>query len=116
MTAGIYNFTIEQGASWSLSLTYKDADNQAVDLAGYSAKLQVRSFVGSSEVLLERSTQAGTITLGGVLGTISVEASAAETAALTPGLAVYDLELYSPIDTTIRLLQGDVTISPEVTR
>jgi hypothetical protein len=114
--AGQYDITIDQGATWTLALTYKDGEGAVVDLSGYTAKMQIRPFARSSKVILERSTEAETIVLGGAAGTVSVTATAAETGALKPGVGVYDLELYSPIATTIRLLQGDVTISAGVTR
>jgi hypothetical protein len=114
--AGQYDITIEQGATFTLALTYKDGNNQVVDLTGYTAKMQVRPFARSPKVILERTSQSGKIALGGAAGTVTITATAQETAALTPGVGVYDIELYSPISTTVRLLQGDVTISAEVTR
>jgi hypothetical protein len=43
--------------------------------------------------------------------------SAATTAAMAPGVYVYDLEIYTASDAVVkRLLEGTVTLSPEVTR
>lgn len=114
--AGIYDIEIEQGATWSLLLTYKDGAGNVVDLTGYTARMQARPFARSPKIILERSTQAGTILLGGQAGTVTIKATAAETAALKAGTGAYDVELYSPIATTIRLIQGKFTISAEVTR
>jgi len=58
----------------------------------------------------------GRITLGGALGTISLDLTAEETAAIIWDRGVYDLELESGDGTVTRLLQGSFTISKEVTK
>jgi hypothetical protein len=54
--------------------------------------------------------------LGGAAGTITLTISATDTAALTSGRGVYDLELVSGSGIVTRLLQGVATISRNVTR
>ena len=39
MAASQYDFSIEQGTSFKLSLIYKDADNNPINISGYCAKL-----------------------------------------------------------------------------
>ncbi len=58
----------------------------------------------------------GGITLGGVLGTISLDQTATQTTLLPPGTYVYDLELIASNATVTRLVQGELLISAEVTR
>jgi hypothetical protein len=42
---------------------------------------------------------------------------AATTATVAAGMYVYDLEIYTAADATVkRLIQGSATVSPEVTR
>jgi hypothetical protein len=112
--AGEYNFTIEQGATFNLLMTWK-IDNVAVNLTGYTARLQARIDVDETETILSLTTGAG-ITLGGVAGTITLNQSAAQTAVLPKGSYVYDLELQSSGGIVTRLLQGELNISAEVTR
>jgi hypothetical protein len=112
--AGSYNFTIEQGATFNLLMTWK-IDNVAVNLTGYTARLQARIDVDETETILSLTTGAG-ITLGGAAGTITLDQSAAQTAALPKGEYVYDLELQSSSGNVTRLLQGELNISAEVTR
>lgn len=115
MTAGIYDITIEQGATFTLSATWKDSAGAPVNLTGYSARMQVRSSYDSEEVLASLVSPTD-ITLGGALGTILVTISATSTQLLTIQEGVYDLELQSAGGVVTRLLQGKATISREVTR
>jgi hypothetical protein len=48
--------------------------------------------------------------------TVSWEFSAEETASLTAPTYVYAMELYGPEDLVIRLIEGVVTVSPEIVR
>lgn len=114
MAASTYNLLIEQGATFTLSLVWKDSEGDPVDLTGYSARMQVRPSVTSEDVLLSLTDQDG-IVLGGD-GSIVVQASATQTAAISSKRGAYDLELEDQDGTVTRLLQGVVTISPEVTR
>jgi hypothetical protein len=112
--AGSYNFTIEQGATFNLLMTWK-IDNVAVNLTGYTARLQARIDVDETETILSLTTGAG-ITLGGAAGTITLDQTATQTALLPKGEYVYDLELQSSGGVVTRLLQGELNISAEVTR
>ena len=111
-----YDLEIKQGATLSLTATWKDSSGTAVNLTGYTARLQVRATYDSSSTILSLTSASG-ITLGGAAGTISITASATVTAALTaPWSGVYDLELVSGGGEVTRLLEGAVTVSPEVSR
>lgn len=115
--AATYDFYINQGTTWSVSLTYKDEQGNPVDLTGYTAKMQVRPSVRSQKVLLELSTSNGKITIDGPAGRIQLQLEPQDTTNL--GLVrqgVYDLEMTSPSLVVDRLLEGTVFIRPEVTR
>lgn len=116
MAAGVYNITIEQGSTFTLNLTWKDSSGAAINITGYTARMQVRKSVDAASTTLSLTSGAGDITLGGAAGTISITVSAASTASIASGNYVYDLELVSGAGVVTRLLQGAVTVSPEVTR
>jgi len=115
MAAGNLDFTIEQGATFNLLLTWK-INNVAVNLTNYTARLQARVDVEDTETVLTMTTANGGITLGGALGTISLDQTATQTALLPAGTYVYDLELVAGTGTVTRLVEGELTVSPEVTR
>lgn len=115
MTAGEYDLIIEQGATLDRTFTWKDSTGTEVNLTGYTARCQVRRSQAGAEKLLDLTTENGGITLGGIAGTIQLNASAAVTALLS-GFGAYDLELISGGGVVKRLLQGKVTFSPNVTK
>jgi hypothetical protein len=115
----IADICIFQGATFDQTLFYETGEpSTPVNLAGYTAKMQIRSKPESKAVILELSTTNGRITLnyGSNNGAIRLFILATDTATLSVcDKAVYDLELYNGAVTT-RILQGNVIISPEVTR
>jgi hypothetical protein len=115
MAAGTLDFTIEQGATFNLLLTWKIND-ALVNLTGYTARLQARVDVEDTELILSLTTANSGITLGGAAGTISLDQTATQTTLLPAGTYVYDLELIAANSTVTRLVQGELLISPEVTR
>jgi hypothetical protein len=116
MSASIYNINIEQGATFTRTITWKDSANVAINLTGYTARMQIRERVESSTALVSLTHSSG-ITLGGAAGTVVITITATQTDAL-PNMkkGVYDLELVSAGGIVTRLLQGEVVVSPQVTR
>ena len=115
MAAGTLNFTIEQGATFNLLLTW-EIDSVPVNITNWTARLQARVDVEDSEVILSLTTSNGGITLGGAAGTISLDQTATQTTLLPAGTYVYDLELISAVGAVTRVVQGELNISAEVTR
>ena len=115
MAATVYDIVIEQGATYSQSITYTN-NGTAVNLTGYSARMQVRPTMEAATFLIELTNANGRIALGGVAGTIVLSIAAADTTAITAGRGVYDLELVSGSGVVTRLLEGVATISRNVTR
>ena len=113
---GNYDFTIYQGATFSRVLTWKDENNVAINVTGYTARMQLRESQDAAAAFITLTTENGGIALGGAAGTITLSISAANTAAITETSGVYDLELVSAGGIVTRLLAGEVLISKEVTR
>jgi hypothetical protein len=125
MSAGIYNIVSDQGATFAQTLTWKDANGTAINLTGYTARMQVREKYSSVHAVLSLTTENGRIALGGSAGTIALAVSAADMAALSipdaPGSPpakslVYDLELVAAGGQVTKLLMGTFTVRREVTR
>jgi hypothetical protein len=116
MPAGQHDITIEQGATLLLNLIWKDSLGAPVNITSYTARMQVREKYASTTAALTLTTENGGITLGGAAGTVAVVGAASATALLTFRRGVYDLELVSPGGVVTRLIEGTVTVTPEVTR
>ena len=113
MTAGKYNMLIEQGATFSLPITWRDSALTPVDNSAYTARAKIRKTPLGPEVLVF-TTENGRITLGGADGVITLAMPADETEDLIAGEYVYDLEMVNGGSVT-RLIEGRCTIRQEVT-
>jgi hypothetical protein len=138
MAAGKYNFTIEQGATTDFEVQYKDNCNNPIDLTDYAGRMQLRSNfadnTGSIYLTLSSSRDAdGTgLNFSGsagdkspTQGSIGIFISAAKTQQLivsqssnSSAKILYDLEIYSGSTNpfVIRLIEGQINVSKEVTR
>lgn len=128
MSAGRYSFTIEQGATLDFELTYKDSDNNPIDLTGYQGRMQLRPSVGSDVKYITLSSSLANDGTGlnfsgsnglnpPTSGTIGIFISANSSSQLDFGEAVYDLELSTGSEYPIvtRLLEGQVKLSKNIT-
>ena len=128
MSAGRYSFTIEQGATLDFELTYKDSDNNPIDLIGYQGRMQLRPSVGSDVKYITLSSSLANDGTGlnfsgsnglnpPTSGTIGIFISANSSSQLDFGEAVYDLELSTGSEYPIvtRLLEGQVKLSKNIT-
>ena len=111
MAAGTYNFTVEQGATFTRVLTLKENDS-AMNLTGYSAASQMRSTADTSTVA---GTFTATVSNAGA-GQITLSMTATQTGNIEEGIYVYDTEITSGAGAITRILQGKVTVTANVTR
>jgi hypothetical protein len=130
MAAGKYNFTIEQGATVDFEIQYKDSNNKPVDLTGYSGRMMIRSNFADNTpttylTLSSSLNSDGTgLNFSGsrsskppTSGSIGIYIASCTSSALTFVTARYDLEIYSGSNCpyTVRLLEGQVNLSKQVT-
>lgn len=115
LLAAEYNITIEQGAVFQLFFIWLDTLGLPVNLTGYSGAMKIKPFVGGTE--LDNIVSGGEMTLGGTGGTVIIDLTATTTAAYTFTRAKYDIELLPAATAadTVRILEGEVFLSKEVT-
>ena len=110
MSAGTYNFTIEQGTTFSRVLTLQE-NGSAMNLTGYSVASQMRSTHDSSTVV---ATFSGSVT-NASSGQITLSLTNSQTSAIEEAIYVYDVEITSGAGAVTRILEGNITVTPEVT-
>ena len=106
-----YDFTIEQGTDWSLPITWKDANDTAIDNTGYVFYLQANS--GNTTVIDLWSPDDG-ITLGGSDGVITFVLDKTATAALSFDTAAYNVEYTDSQGDRKRLMKGYITLDKDI--
>ncbi len=114
--AQVHNITIEQGTPFTQEFLVKNPDNSNKDLTGYTARMQFRTAYSSSTVILDATTANGKLTIDVPNSKCSIVLSAADTASLLYYAYVYDIELVDSLNVPKRMVQGTVTINPEVTK
>ncbi|NDE18431.1 hypothetical protein EBZ80_26330 [bacterium] len=110
MSAASYNLLIEQGVDLSIQVAVQDSTGSTYSLAGAAAAAQIRDTYNGS-LLASFSV----VTATGVTGRLDLALNAATASALPLSGGKWDLLLTTSAGTKVRLLNGNVTVSGEVT-
>ena len=103
------NITIDAGSDYSIAVNVTQANGATFIITGSTAACKVRKHFSSNT-----SYSLSAAVTDGTTGEITLSANAAYTATIPPGRYSYDVELYQGATTT-RVLQGYVTVTPEMT-
>jgi hypothetical protein len=104
------NLVIDQGATFSTDLYLTDTDGGPLLLNGYTASSQMRKWYTSANA---SATFATFVNVESSFITLSLAANS--TGGLTAGRYVYDVEIFDG-NTVSRVVEGIVTVTPQVTR
>ena len=102
------NMVIDQGTTFSTMIEILDENDEPVNVASYSARGQIRKHYSSTNSVSFSTSLSN--------GSLVVSLTANQTANIVSGRYVYDIELVDPANTVARILEGIVTVTPEVTR
>lgn len=112
------DITIDQGSTYSDTITLKNVNDTAFDLTNYNVRASLRRSISSSS-----ATNFTCTVTDAANGVFTMSLTSAETAALTAQnymttIYHYDVEIYdgSSPPTVYRVLRGRAFIEPEVTR
>lgn len=112
MPAAYSNLYLEQGTTFTTTITLDDVYGDIYDLAGYTSSSQIRKSYYSSNATATFSTS---INVGN--GTVTLDLDASTTANIAPGRYVYDAIITDNThNVTTRILEGIIEVSPRVTR
>lgn len=105
------NLTIDQGSTFKANIDVTDADGDALNLTGYTVAGQVRKNYNSSTAT--DFTASVTNVSDGV---IQISLTGTQTNGLKAGRYVYDVEITSSSGEVTRVIEGQVEVTPGVTR
>lgn len=103
------NLIVDQGSTFSTSFTVNDDAGTPIDFTGYTGHAQMRKHYTSTNAISFQVSANST-------GSVSLSLSSNVTNSLEAGRYVYDVELIAPANTTSRVVEGIVTVTPQVTR
>lgn len=117
MSAGKYDFSIEQGTSFTLSFVYKDSSGNPVNLTGWCARLVWKTSSGTETFSTETTNNNYRFEMDEPNGKLIIQFPASVTNNFNFTSAKYDLELQSDDDLytgggkyTTRILYGTITL------
>lgn len=105
------NLTADQGSDFSYAFIIEDTTGNAKNITNYTLRGQVRKTYSSST-----ATDFTITATDASAGEIDIELTAANTAALKAGRYVYDVEIESTGGEITRVIEGQLEITPRVTR
>jgi hypothetical protein len=104
------NLVIDQGSDFSVDLNIKDDYGDVLPLNDYTANSQIRKWYTSTTAAATFQTS-----INVEAGIITLSLNNSQTSNLIAGRYVYDLEI-NLANTVTRIVEGIVTVTPEVTR
>jgi hypothetical protein len=109
MPALRYDLVIEQGSTFRRSIPVLDDTSAPLDLTGWSVRGQIRRSYADPTVAYD-------LDLTVASSNVELVIPAEDSSEWTWRHGVYDVELIDVDGNPTRLMQGSVTVSPEVTR
>lgn len=103
------NLLIDQGSTFSTTFELVDDFDEPLDISGYTARGQLRKHY-SSNTKTDFTCILNT-------GELNISLNSTQTATLVPQRYVYDIELVDTVANSVsRVVEGFVTVTPEVTK
>jgi len=126
MSAGKYNFIVEQGSQHEVTFRYKLSDGNYQNLTGYRVRMSVKDHITDTTFVYQATSDtsaAGEESFNAHFalsdqsatpGQFVLTIPANTTKLLSFGQGVYDMELVSSNGVVTRLLEGKFKLKPEV--
>jgi hypothetical protein len=112
MTAVKYDFLIEQGSDWKWDLEFPSS----LSLIDTTCRMKIKNSKTDSTSILSMATTDTTPYLSVVGQLLSCSVPHTVTSSFTFSTALYDLELLDSTNTVTRVMEGEVSLSTEVTK
>lgn len=113
MAAGYQDLFLNQNETFTTSLTLDDVNGIAYNLTGFTVKSQAKKSYYSDTIALDFNASISDANNG----VITLSANAATTSNVSAGKLVYDVIMtQSETGTVTRVLEGQIFVSPAVTK
>lgn len=109
--ATVSNLFVDAGSDYSNIVSVMATTGQPLDLTNYTVKSQMRKSYSSSTAY-----NFTTSIYNATNGKVKLELTAAQSEAIPPGRWLYDVEITSPSGTKTRVVEGIVTVTPQITQ
>ena len=106
ISPGTYNMTVQRRSDHNIQLVFKDSNNAAIDLTGFTVEAQVweetrtTKYADFAVTYTNRST-----------GTVDIALTDTQTATFSPNLLKYDVLLTNPSGLKEYYLEGSIFMS-----
>lgn len=104
------NLIVDQGTDFSVTINVTAANTAPINLLGYSGRAQFRKHYTSA------NSYPFNVIVHAIDGTVTLSLDKNTTANVSSGRYVYDCTLTSNTGVTSRIVEGILTITPQVTR
>ena len=103
------NLTIDQGATYTKTVNLTDGNSSPIEISTSTGAAQMRkNYTSNSYFFFAVNTAAN--------GALTLSMSANTTRSIPSGRYVYDVEVTSNTNIVTRVLEGLITVTPEVTK
>lgn len=109
--ATISNLYVDAGSTYSNIITVTASNGQALNLSGYSVASQMRKSYQSSTYHSFNAT-----VYDAANGKIRLQLTDEQSEAIPPGRWLYDVEIESTAGARTRVVEGIVTVNPQITK
>lgn len=109
--ATISNLFVDAGANYSNIITVTASNGQPLDLTGYSVASQMRKSYQSSIAYAFTASIYNALT-----GKVRLQLDSDDSSLIPAGRWLYDVEITSPSGTKTRVVEGIVTVNPQITQ
>ena len=109
--ATVSNLFVDAGSTYSNIITVSASNGQPLDLTGYTVASQMRKSYGSSTSYNFTSS-----IYNAVQGKVRLQLTDTQSQAIPSGRWLYDVEIRSPSGAVTRVVEGIVTVNPQITQ
>ena len=109
--ATVSNLFVDAGATYSNIISVAATNGQALNLTGYSVASQMRKSYSSSTAYNFTAS-----VYDAANGKVRLQLTPSQSEAIPAGRWLYDVEITSPSGNKTRVVEGIVTVNPQITQ